>query len=102
MGAGCAGSTVQTDNCYDSHDSRDIRLWNQQAPGAAGNDPCTDIPFLRVFRPDGATQISDVSIIVMLGGGYNELIDKNEQAPVAECFAQKFGITSFVLYYRLV
>lgn len=46
--------------------------------------------------------ISDVGIIVMPGGGYNELIDKDEQTPVAEYFAQKFGITTFVLYYRLV
>jgi acetyl esterase/lipase len=46
--------------------------------------------------------VSDVGIIVMPGGGYNELIDKEEQAPVAERFTRSFGITTFVLYYRLV
>jgi acetyl esterase/lipase len=38
----------------------------------------------------------------MPGGGYNELIDESEQAPVAQYFADKLGVTTFILYYRLV
>ena len=95
-------SSVQTDACYDASDSTDIRLWDDDAPGAVGTNPCTDIPFLQVYTPDGTVSASDIGIIVMPGGGYNQLIDKKEQAPVAKHFANKLGITTFVLYYRLV
>jgi acetyl esterase/lipase len=95
-------SSVKTALCYDANDPLDVRLWEKDAPGAVGVDPCADIPFLRVFIPDGAAAVSDVGIIVMPGGGYHELIDEDEQAPVAKHFANKLGITTFVLYYRLV
>ncbi len=95
-------SSVKTDRCFDASDSRDIRLWAGQAPGAMGTNTCTDIPFLRMYSPNGALPKSDLGIIVIPGGGYNELIDTDEQAPVAEYFANKLGITTFVLYYRLV
>lgn len=95
-------SSVKTDECYDPTDSTDIRLWDNGAPGAVGTDPCTDIPFLRMYAPDGSVAATNVGIIVMPGGGYNELIDKDEQAPVAKHFANKLGITTFILYYRLV
>jgi acetyl esterase/lipase len=36
------------------------------------------------------------------GGGYDRLTDSKEQAPVADYFSQKLGLTTFVLYYRLV
>lgn len=95
-------STVQTDLCYDASDPKDIPLWPNGAPGAIGSNPCTDVPFLRWFPPDGTSPATNTAIIVMPGGGYTELIDKEEQAPVAEHFANKLGITTFVLYYRLV
>jgi acetyl esterase/lipase len=95
-------SSVMTDLCYDSNDPQDVRLWSASAPGAVGNNPCTDIPFLRVFTPHGLTPAGDVGIIVMPGGGYNQLIDTAEQSPVGEYFANQLGITTFVLYYRLV
>jgi acetyl esterase/lipase len=95
-------STVKTDRCYDANDPRDIRLWPDNAPGAVGKNPCTDIPFLRVYAPESSWAMSNLAIVVMPGGGYNELIDTKEQGPVAEYFANKLGITSFVLYYRLV
>jgi acetyl esterase/lipase len=88
--------------CYDANDASDLRLWDDQAPGAVGNNPCTDIPFLRVFRPEGSAAATDIGIVVMPGGGYNELTDENEQTPVGQYFANKLGITTFVLYYRLV
>jgi acetyl esterase/lipase len=95
-------SSVKTDRCYDANDPRDIRLWADSAPGAVGTNPCTDIPFLRVYAPENSSGMSNLGIVVMPGGGYNELIDTQEQGPVAEYFANKLGITSFVLYYRLV
>ena len=94
--------TATTDRCYDSSDRRDLRLWNDQAPGATGSNPCTDIPFLRVYRPQGQAVSTGTAIVVVPGGGYNELIDEKEQAPVAQYFADKLGVTTFVLYYRLV
>jgi acetyl esterase/lipase len=91
-----------TSNCYDANDPRDLRLWDGQAPGAVGSNPCTDIPFLREFKPPAGAESTDIGIIVMPGGGYNELTDANEQSPVGHYFADKLGITTFVLYYRLV
>lgn len=93
---------MQTDECYDASHSSDIRLWDNGAPGAVGTNPCTDIAFLRIYKPNGEAAVTSVGVIVMPGGGYNELIDKDEQAPVAKHFANKFGITTFVLCYRLV
>lgn len=95
-------SSVMTDLCYDATDPQDIRLWATEAPGAVGSNPCYDIPFLRVFTPHSPGPVTEVGIIVMPGGGYNELIDTSEQTPVGEYFASQFGITTFVLYYRLV
>jgi acetyl esterase/lipase len=100
--ASAQASSVKTDRCYDPNDPRDIRIWSGNAPGAVGTNPCTDIPFLRIYAPESSAVMSNLGIVVMPGGGYNELIDTEEQAPVAEYFANRLGITSFVLYYRLV
>lgn len=92
-------------NCYDASDSTEIRLWPGTAPGAAGNDPCRDIPYLRIFRASRASagaNRSGQAFIVIPGGGYDRLSDTKEQAPVAEYFSQQLGVTTFVLYYRLV
>jgi acetyl esterase/lipase len=101
-------SSARTSPCYDANDPRDIRLWPGTAPGAIGNDPCRDIPFLQVYRPHGLQQKTasrredDRAIIVIPGGGYDRLSDEKEQAPVAEYFSGQLGITTFILYYRLV
>lgn len=96
-------SSPSTSTCYDAHDPRDIRLSDVQAPGAVVNNPCTDIPFLRLFKPTAAaSESTDIAAIVMPGGGHNELIDTNEQSPVGRYFADRLGITTSVLYYRLV
>ncbi|WP_263385142.1 alpha/beta hydrolase [Granulicella arctica] len=95
-------ASASTDRCYDSKSGRDFRLWDDAAPGAVGNDPCRDIPFVRVYRANGPATATNVGIVVMPGGGYNELIDEKEQGPVGRYFADKLGITTFVLYYRLV
>jgi acetyl esterase/lipase len=88
--------------CYDASDPDDLPLWPNQAPGAVGTDPCTDIPFLRVFRPAGPAPTTDIGIIVIPGGGYDQLSDTGEQSPVATFFANQLGAAAFVLYYRLV
>jgi acetyl esterase/lipase len=102
LGIVAANAQSSAATCYDANSGRDLRLWDDQAPGAVGTNPCTDIPFLRIFRPEGRVPATDIGIVVIPGGGYNELIDEKEQTPVGQYFANKLGITTFVLYYRLV
>ena len=89
-------------NCYDPGDATEIRLWEDRAPGAVGDDPCRDIPYLKMYRAPGDTAPTRTAIIVMPGGGYDRLSDCKEQAPVGEYFSQKLHVTTFVLFYRLV
>jgi acetyl esterase/lipase len=84
-------STSTTAVCYDAEDTRHIRLWNGRAPHALGNNPCKDIPFMWVFMPKRSAPHTDVSIIIMPGGGYDKLTDVNEQLPVARYFADELG-----------
>jgi len=89
-------------NCYNPSDRSEIRLWEGPAPGAAGDDRCRDIPFLRVFPSTAGSGGAGSAILVIPGGGYDRLSDVKEQTPVAEYFSHNFNITTFVLYYRLV
>jgi len=89
-------------NCFAPHDPTEIRLWNGDAPGASGDDPCRDIPYMRVFRPAFGGRSGSPAILIIPGGGYDRLSDIQEQAPVAEYFSRTFHVTAFVLYYRLV
>jgi acetyl esterase/lipase len=89
-------------NCYNPSDPSELRLWEGEAPGAVGSDPCRDIPYMQVFRPSGGERFSSPAILIIPGGGYDRLTDTLEQAPVAEYFARTFHVTAFVLYYRLV
>lgn len=68
-----------------------MRLWDNQAPGAVGDDPCKDIAFLKIFLPTESSSRTDVGIIIIPGGGYDQLNNTKEQAPVAEYFADKLG-----------
>jgi len=97
-----APSTAGSQNCYDPADPQDIRLWDGRAPGATGDDPCRDIPYMRVFRTQSESHEPKPAILVIGGGGYDHLTDTKEQSPVAEYFSQTMGVDSFVLYYRLV
>jgi acetyl esterase/lipase len=92
-------STVSTD-CYEPGQVTFVRLWEGRAPGATGDDPCRDIPYLRVFRSSPSS--SRAAILIIPGGGYDKLTDTKEQEPVAEYFSAKLHVTAFVLYYRLV
>nr|WP_233581104.1 alpha/beta hydrolase [Acidipila sp. EB88] len=78
----------------------ELRLWEGRAPGAAGEDPCRDIPFLRVFPALGGSSAAP-AVLLIPGGGYDRLTDAREQAPVAAYLSQTLHITTFVLYYRL-
>jgi len=91
-----------SENCFDPADKRDIRLWNGDAPGAAGRDPCRDIPYLRVFPASGSKNNENTAILVIPGGGYDHLTNTKEQTPVGEYFSSTLNATTFVLYYRLV
>jgi len=92
-------------NCYNSADPNEIRLWEGRAPSATGDDPCRDIPYLRIF-PAVAGQTgpkpANPVILIIPGGGYDRLTDAKEQAPVAEYFSRQLHVTAILLYYRLV
>ncbi|MGA2850353.1 MAG: alpha/beta hydrolase [Terracidiphilus sp.] len=91
------------ENCFDSSEPSEIRLWEGRAPGAIGDDPCRDIPYLKLYAPRGAgSSVTRTAIIVMPGGGYDRLSDRKEQGPVGEFFSSQLRVTTFVLYYRLV
>ena len=94
--------TAVAPNVYDSSDPDQIRLWDGRAPGASGDDPRRDIPFLRVYRTAAQDQASASAVLLIPGGGYDHLSDRKEQAPVAEYFSQRLRLTTFILYYRLV
>jgi acetyl esterase/lipase len=89
-------------NVYDSSDHDQIRLWDGPAPGSSGNDPRRDIPFLRVYRAPAQDHAPGSAVLLIPGGGYDRLSDREEQAPVAEYFSQRLTLTTFILYYRLV
>src|SRR5215204_3335435 len=73
-----------------------IKLWPAGAPGALGSDP-DDTPTLTAFIPKEKANGSVV--IVCPGGGYTHLAN-HEGQPVAE-WLNSFGITAFVLKYRI-
>jgi acetyl esterase/lipase len=89
-------------NIYDSSDHSQIRLWDGRAPGACGDDPRRDIPFLRIYRAAAQDQAPGTAVLLIPGGGYDHLSDRKEQEPVAEFFSQNLKLTTFILYYRLV
>ncbi|MDE1156633.1 MAG: alpha/beta hydrolase [Acidobacteriaceae bacterium] len=89
--------------CFDPSDPSEIPLWGGvQPPGAIGEDPCRDIPYLQAFTPETPSREPRPTILIIPGGGYNNLTNEKEQAPVAEYFASTLHITTFVLHYRLV
>ncbi len=84
---------------YDPGNPADLRLWSGSAPGAVGDDPSRDVPFLRVFPAERNAR--HAAFLIIPGGGYDKLADAKEQTPVAEYFARALHVTTFVLYYRL-
>ncbi len=84
-------SAPNTALCYDINNNRHLPLWDTLSPGAVGDDPCRDIPFLKVFLPNGRIPRTDAAIIIFPGGGYDQLTNTKEQAPVAKYFAHQLG-----------
>jgi acetyl esterase/lipase len=96
------GGAAKSTNCYEPNDPTEIRLWQGHAPGAVGDDPCRDIPYIRVYPAPSAAASPLPAMLIIPGGGYDRLTDIKEQGPVAAYFSQKLHVTTFVLYYRLV
>ncbi len=72
-------------------------LWPNGAPGALGKKP-EDIPTLTPFFPE-AGKATGAALVICPGGGYAHLAPY-EGADYARFFAQ-YGVTCFVLKYRL-
>jgi acetyl esterase/lipase len=97
-----SSSAAGSANCYNPADQSEIRLWEGRAPGAMGDDPCRDIPYLRVFPASSREPGLKPAILIIPGGGYDRLTDAKEQTPVAEYFSRDLQVTAILLYYRLV
>ena len=75
-----------------------IRLWERRpSPGSPATKP-DDEPELFVKRPSGAA--NGTAVIVLPGGGYSGLAMTYEGLDVGDWF-DSFGVTAFVLKYRL-
>lgn len=74
-----------------------IRLWEGDAPGALGKED-KDIPTLTIYKP-GEGKATGAAIVICPGGSYWGLAE-HEGAGYAN-YLTKFGITAYVLKYRL-
>ena len=74
-----------------------IPLWNGTTPGATGTSD-NDIPTVTVYRADGSWTNAP-AMVICPGGGYWGLAD-HEGSHYAK-FLNRYGITCFVLRYRL-
>jgi acetyl esterase/lipase len=79
-------------------DPETIRLWPGNAPGALGTED-KDIPTLTVYSAYGKNT-SGTAVIVCPGGGYGALAMNHEGRQIAN-YLNSFGVTAFVLKYRL-
>lgn len=75
-----------------------VSLWPQGAPFAKG-DANTDQPFADVYLPD-KTLRNGAAVVVCPGGGYGGLALDHEGHQIGQ-FYNSFGVTAFVLHYRL-
>src|SRR5262245_54147427 len=79
-------------------DKPTLLLWPDGAPGVKGTEPA-DKPRLTVHLPEKG-KANGAAVIVCPGGGYRVLAMVKEGHQVAEFF-NSFGVTAFVLEYRL-
>jgi acetyl esterase/lipase len=79
-----------------TREGADIPLWENGAPGALGTAP-KDIPTVTVYLPE--RDATGAAIVICPGGGYAHLAphEGNDYA----LFLNKYGVTCFVLKYRL-
>src|SRR6478672_6955443 len=80
-----------------AEESATIRLWKDGAPGSPKTKPA-DEPVLYLKRPTGAA--NGTAVIICPGGGYSGLAMTYEGLDVGDWF-NTFGVTAFVLKYRL-
>lgn len=73
-----------------------VPLWPGTPPGALGTDPVRDVPTLTPYWPKRAT---GAAVVICPGGAYQAL-SVHEGKDYARMF-NGFGITAFVLKYRL-
>ena len=74
-----------------------IRLWEQPAPGALGDEP-KDRPSLDAYLPDPAKAVG-TAVIVCPGGGYGGLASGHEGRQIAQWLNAR-GVAAFVVKYR--
>lgn len=72
-----------------------IRLWEGDAPGAKGKED-KDIPTLTIYRPD---KPNGASVVLTPGGGYHAVSEYEGTGNAL--YLNQFGITAFVLKYRI-
>jgi len=75
-----------------------VKLWPGDAPEAKGK-ACEDIPTLTIFDPRYGNG-NGSAVVVLPGGGYNNLASVHEGREVADWFTQ-LGFRAFILSYRL-
>lgn len=75
-----------------------VPLWPNGAPGATGQEP-GDQPWVDVWLPD-KVPANGCAVVVCPGGGYGGLADDHEGIQPAR-FYNSFGVTAYVLHYRL-
>jgi acetyl esterase/lipase len=81
-----------------AQDPQTVKLWTGDAPGALGSED-RDQPTLTIYLPRAGTS-AGTGVIVCPGGGYRALADNHEGRQVAN-WLNSYGITAFVLKYRL-
>ena len=73
-------------------------LWKEGAPQAKGSAE-EDQPTLDLYQPD-AVPATGAAVLVCPGGGYGNLAKDHEGVQPARFF-NSFGVTAYVLHYRL-
>ena len=83
--------------CASAQDT--IKLYKDLIPNNKDSLFGGNMPYLQVYYPENRSSIQS-SIIIIPGGAYSFLANKEEGTVIAKEFASK-GITAFVLNYRL-
>lgn len=84
-------------NCY-AGDAIRFPLWPDGAPGAKGSTE-EHQPTLDLYKPD-ASPVKSCAVVICPGGGYGNLAKDHEGIQPARFF-NTFGVTAYVLHYRL-
>jgi acetyl esterase/lipase len=88
----------QTRSTAEMNQPKQIFLYPNGAPGAAGNE-AQDRPTLDIYLPEKAKAVG-TAVVVLPGGGYGFLAVDHEGKQIAE-WLNTHGIAAFVLKYRI-